>query len=666
MEGFLFEAAVYLLAAVIAVPLSVRLGLGSVLGYLLAGIVIGPILGYAGQAEDLQHFAEFGVVLMLFLIGLELTPRALWDMRHRLIGLGGAQIVLTAGLVTGICWWGFSYPWQTALAIGMILSLSSTAIVLQTLNEKRLMQTPGGRSTFSVLLTQDIAVIPMLAVLPLLAVGSGMAFSPDGSIQRPGDDAAARHGAEGAGGAEQTAEAAKAFIESLPAWGVTLATFGAVAVVILFGMYATRPLFRFVHWARLRELYTAFALLLVLGIAFMMQLVGLSPALGTFLAGVVLANSEFRHELESDIEPFKGLLLGLFFITVGAGINFGLLWRDPLQIVLLTLLLMLTKGLVLWLLAVVFRLKGRNRWLFTLGLAQAGEFGFVLVSFSSQLGVLSASQSGRILLVVALSMLLTPLFFIAYERLQHRMAGDGVDPREPDTIDEQQKVIIAGTGRFGQIVNRLIMLAGMRAVVLDNNLEAIDTMRQFGVKGFFGDPTRPELLHAAGLKDARVLVVALDDKEAALRLVRYARQQRPDLHIVARAHDRVHVYELVQAGADKQVRELFDSSLRAGRYVLEEMGLTDMEAARIEHFFFRKDREALRELAALWKPGVPVSKNPAYVARSRELNSELEAALVEHLDQAQGPVSEMDMRPRMRPFSTAAAQPAETEQGAAT
>ena len=666
MEGFLFEAAVYLLTAVIAVPLSVRLGLGSVLGYLLAGIVIGPILGYAGQAEDLQHFAEFGVVLMLFLIGLELTPRALWDMRHRLIGLGGMQILLTAGLVTGICWWGFSYPWQTALAIGIILSLSSTAIVLQTLNEKRLMQTPGGRSTFSVLLTQDIAVIPMLAVLPLLAVGSGMAFSPDGSIQRPGVEGTAGGHGEGAGGAEQTAEAAKAFIESLPAWGVTLATFGAVAVVILFGMYATRPLFRFVHWARLRELYTAFALLLVLGIAFVMQLVGLSPALGTFLAGVVLANSEFRHELESDIEPFKGLLLGLFFITVGAGINFGLLWRDPLQIVLLTLLLMLTKGLVLWLLAVVFRLKGRNRWLFTLGLAQAGEFGFVLVSFSSQLGVLSASQSGRILLVVALSMLLTPLFFIAYERLQHRMAGDGVDPREPDTIDEQQKVIIAGTGRFGQIVNRLIMLAGMRAVVLDNNLEAIDTMRQFGVKGFFGDPTRPELLHAAGLKDARVLVVALDDKEAALRLVRYARQQRPDLHIVARAHDRVHVYELVQAGADKQVRELFDSSLRAGRYVLEEMGLTDMEAARIEHFFFRKDREALRELAALWKPGVPVSKNPAYVARSRELNSELEAALVEHLDQSLGPVSELEMRPRMRPFSTAAAQPADTEQGAAT
>lgn len=653
MESFLFEAVIYLLAAVIAVPLSVRFGLGSVLGYLLAGILIGPVLGYAGDTEDLKQFAEFGVVLMLFLIGLELTPRALWDMRHKVVGLGGLQIGLTMLLVTAICIYGFGYPWQTSLAIGMIMALSSTAIVLQTLNEKRLMQTAGGRASFSVLLTQDIAVIPMLAVLPLLAVPGAMSFSPDGSIARAGAGAAASsgHPPEGAGQAEQNAEAAMAFIESLPAWGVTLATFGAVALVVLFGMFATRPLFRFVHFAKLRELYTAFALLIVIGIAFLMSLVGLSPALGTFLAGVVLANSEFRHELESDIEPFKGLLLGLFFITVGAGINFSVLLRDPLQIVLLTLLLMLVKGVVLYVLALIFRLKGRNRWLFTLGLAQAGEFGFVLVSFSGQLGVLTGGQSGRILLVVALSMLLTPLFFIAYEKLQHRMTGESGELPEPDKIDEQQPIIIAGIGRFGQMVNRLLMLAGFRAVVLDHNLEAIQTLRSFGVKGFFGDPTRPELLHAAGLAKARVLVVAMDDRAAALRLVNYARQERPDLHIIARAHDRVHVYELYKAGADKIVREMFDSSLRAGRYVLEEMGLTDMEAAKIEHFFFRKDRESLRELAELWQPGVPVSKNAAYVERSRELNTELEAALLEHLEQTSDEVDEIDVKPRLRPFS---------------
>lgn len=625
MEGFLIDALVYLIAAVIAVPIAVRFGMGSVLGYLVAGVIIGPVLGLLTDTEDLQHFAEFGVVLMLFLIGLELSPRQLWEMRHKLLGLGGLQVVVTTGLVTAICIYAFDYAWQTSLALGMIFALSSTAIVLQTLNEKHLMQTGGGRSSFSVLLTQDIAVIPMLAILPLLAIPGAMTFNADGSILRPGVEPV--HAEEGHG-----TEIAMTFIQELPAWGVTLVTLGAVIIVILLGVFATRPLFRFVHLAKLRELYTAFALLIVIGIAFVMILVGLSPALGTFLAGVVLANSEFRHQLESDIEPFKGLLLGLFFITVGAGINFAVLFRDPLQIVLMTLLLMLVKGMVLYVLALIFRIRGRNRWLFTLGLAQAGEFGFVLLSFSSQQGVLPPGLTERALLIVALSMLLTPLFFIAYERLQHRMAGEG-ESREEDTIDEQQPVIIAGIGRFGQVVNRLLMLAGFRAVVLDNNLEAIETMRRFGIKGFFGDPTRPELLHAAGLDDARVLVVALDDKRAANALVRYARSQRPDLHIIARAHDRIHVFELYRAGANDIVREMFDSSLRAGRYALENMGLTDIEAGKIEHFFFRKDRESLRELAGVWRPDVPISENAAYIQRAKELNAQLETALVAHLDE---------------------------------
>lgn len=628
MEGFIYQAVIYLFAAVIAVPLSVRLGMGSVLGYLLAGIIIGPVLNLVANTEDLQHFAEFGVVLMLFLIGLELSPRALWDMRHKLLGLGGLQVTVTTLAVTVVCIYALDLPWQTSLALGMIFALSSTAIVLQTLNEKNLMQTNGGRSTFSVLLTQDIAVIPMLALLPLLAVPGAMSFRGDGSIVRPGVEDG--HGDDHA---EHGAEAAMTFIESLPAWGVTLLTLGAVGLVVLFGVFGTRPLFRFVHLAKLRELYTAFALLIVLGIAFLMILVGLSPALGTFLAGVVLANSEFRHELESDIEPFKGLLLGLFFITVGAGINFSVLFGDPLQIIALTLLLMILKGVVLYVLALVFRIKGRNKWLFTLGLAQAGEFGFVLLSFATQQGVLGPNLTERALLIVALSMLLTPLAFIVYERLQHRMASDGTSLPEADEIDEQQPIIIAGIGRFGQVVHRLLMLAGFRAVVLDHNMEAIETMRRFGVKTFFGDPTRPELLHAAGLEEARVLVVALDERRKITELVRYARKHRPDIHIVARARDRVHVYELYKAGANDIVRELFDSSLRAGRYVLENMGLTDTEASRIEHFFFRKDRENLRELAGLWDAETPLSENPAYVARARELNSELETALVAHLDE---------------------------------
>ncbi len=626
MEGFLFQATIYLGAAVIAVPLASRAGLGSVLGYLLAGIFIGPITGLVGaETEDLQHFAEFGVVLMLFLIGLELEPRALWNMRDKLIGLGGLQVVATLCAVTaGASALGLS--WETAIALGMVLSLSSTAIVLQTLTEKGLMQTQGGRSSFSVLLTQDIAVIPMLALMPLLAP----LYMREAT--GPGHGDAATDGAvEGAPAAAEAAEAAMSLIQSLPAWGATLATLAAVVLIILFGIFAIRPLFHFVHKARLPELNTALALLIVVGIACLMLLVGLSPALGTFLAGVVLANSEFRHQLESDIEPFKGLLLGLFFITVGAGINFDVFFDAPARILGLTLALMAIKGAILYALARIFGLHRRDRWLFTLGLAQAGEFGFVLTSFALQLSVLTTATSQTVLLVIAFSMLLTPLFFIAFEKLAARVTEDA-QPLDDDEIDEQQPIIIAGIGRFGQVVNRMLELSGFRTVMLDHDLETIRTMRRFGFKGFYGDPTRPELLNAAGLKEAKVLVVALDDRDAAVRLVRYARSERPDLHIVARARDRVHVYELYAAGANDIVREIFDSSLRAGRYVLEQMGLSDYEAAQTERTFFRMDRRAVRELAALWQPGVPVSENEEYVARARELNKDLETALVTQLD----------------------------------
>ena len=405
-----------------------------------------------------------------------------------------------------------------------------------------------------------------------------------------------------------------------------------MGLVILFGVFLAKPLFRFIHAARLREMYTAFALLIVVGIAFLMLLVGLSPALGAFLAGVVLANSEFRHELESDLEPFKGLLLGLFFITVGAGINFGILFAAPMTIIGITLAVMAVKGAVLFLLAMIFNIRGRNRWLFTLGLAQAGEFGFVLISFSLQQNVLPLGLGQTMLLVVSLSMLLTPLFFIAYEHLSARMTHHE-DEHEPDEIDEQQPVIIAGIGRFGQVVNRLVRVAGLETTVLDNSLTTIQLMRRFGFKGFFGDPTRPDLLHAAGLATAKVLVVALDDKKAAIKLVELARRERPDIHIIARAHDRVHVYQLYRAGADQIVRELFDSSLRAGRYVLETMGLSEFEAATVTQHFFQHDRAGVRELASLWDPDIPVAENAAYVARAQELDADLETQLVTKLDE---------------------------------
>ncbi|MCF7697904.1 monovalent cation:proton antiporter-2 (CPA2) family protein [Loktanella sp. M215] len=611
METFLLQATIYLGAAVIAVPFAARLGLGSVLGYLAAGIVIGPLTGLVGtEAKDIQHFAEFGVVMMLFLIGLELEPRALWDMRDRLIGLGGLQIVLTTAIVTG-AGMALGYTLQTSLAIGLIMALSSTAIVLQTLSEKGLMQTSGGRSIFSVLLTQDIAVIPMLALLPLLAVaGNRLTIAPDGSLQRTSLD---------------DGHTALSLVDGLPGWGVTLVTIGAVAAVVLAGVYLTRPVFRYIHQAKLREMYTALALLMVVAIAVLMGMVGLSPALGTFLAGVVLANSEFRHELESDLEPFKGLLLGLFFITVGAGINFALLAAQPVRVASYVVGIIIIKGAVLFALSLLFKMKGKDRWLFTLGLAQAGEFGFVLISFSSQQGVLPGSLSEMLLLVIALTMLITPLLFIGFDWLTHRM--DEAEDHEHDEVDEQGAVIIAGIGRFGQMANRLIQSAGFSTVVIDNDLSAVQMMRRFGYRGFFGDPTRPDLLAAAGIDDARVMMVALDDKDTATRLVAYVRKVRPDIHIIARARDRVHVYELYAAGADDIVREMFDSSLRAGRYALENLGLTDFEAAEAETMFYHSDRDMVRELAELWKPGVAVADNPAYVARARQLDNDLETAL---------------------------------------
>lgn len=610
MESFLLQASIYLGAAILIVPLSIRLGLGSVLGFLAAGILIAPsIKMIGGETADLQHFAEFGVVMMLFLIGLELDPRGLWDMRHRLLGLGGLQVGGTTIAIAAAVF-VLGQTWQTALTIGLLLSLSSTAIVLQTLTEKNLMRTNGGRSSFSVLLAQDMAVIPMLALIPLLAV-SGAAVSDD-------------HAAVGA------AAPILSLVQSLPGWAATLLTLVIVAAIVLGGHFLSRPAFRYIHATRLAEMSTFFSLFLVLVIAFLMMMVGLSPALGTFLAGVVLANSEFRHQIEADIAPFKGILLGVFFMTVGVGINLDLIAAQPLALIGMTLGLILIKGLVLLALTVPFRIHGRDRWLFALGLAQAGEFGFVIVSFALQQTILSAAIAETTLLVISLSMLLTPVLFIAYERLS-RLIVDDTPAQEADEIDERGPVIIAGIGRFGQVVNRLVRGSGIQTVVLDSDPKMVETIRRFGVKGYFGDATRPELLEAAGLREASMLVVAIDDNSKATTIVRMARQMRPDLHIIARARDRIHVYELFQAGANDIIRETFDSAIRAGRYVLENMGFTEYEAAQMSRTFFQADRAGLRELAQLWVPGQPVEKNQPYVERAKQLNNEIELALIQGL-----------------------------------
>ncbi len=614
MDGFLLLAFIFLVAGVAAVPIASRLGLGSVLGYLIAGIAISPLLAALHvDVISLQHFAEFGVVMMLFLVGLELEPRMLWAMKAKLLGLGGLQVGLTALAVMGVALM-LGQPWTIALAIGLIFALSSTAIVLQTLGEKGLLKSDGGQSSFQVLLFQDIAVIPMLALIPLLAIPELM--------DAAGHAADAGHGA----GEDAHGPAAPGFVDALEGWQRALVTVAAIAAVIVGGSYLTRPVFRFIAMAKLRELFTATALLIVIAIALLMTFVGLSPALGTFLAGVVLANSEYRHELESDIDPFKGLLLGLFFMTVGAGIDFGLLFGNILGILALTLGLIALKTAILLGLSYLFRIEGADRWLFALGLAQAGEFGFVLLSFSVANEVLPPALADQLLLVVALSMLLTPVLFIAYERLAvPRYTGEA--EREADEIDEEGEVIIAGHGRWGGIVNRMLRSAGYKTVVVDYNSAHLEMIRAFGFKAFYGDASRPDLLHAAGIEKAKMLVVAIDEKDQITEIVRYVVQHYPHVHVIARAKDRNHVYELYAAGCRDIIRELFDSGVRAGRSAFEALGLHPFEADRMARGFVRQDQHAIAELARLYDPETPIHRNSAYVERAKELMAEQEAAM---------------------------------------
>jgi len=566
----LFQAFVYLGAAVLAVPLAQRLGLGSVLGYLLAGVAIGPfglsILGAGG--EDVMHFAEFGVVMMLFVIGLELQPALLWRLRGPILGLGGLQVTLTS-LVVGGAAMAVGLPWQSAAAIGMTLSLSSTAIVLQTLSEKGLLGTAGGQSSFAVLLFQDIAVIPMLAVFPLLAGG-----------------AAADHG---------DAAHATTLVSNLPAWGQTLAVLAAVGLVVGGGRFVLGPFFRQIARTRLREIFTAAALLLVIGIALLMTAVGLSPALGTFLAGVVLANSEYRHELESDIDPFKGLLLGLFFIAVGASIDFGLIVSQPANIAGLVAAIVAVKFAILLALGRAFGLSFAQGLLLAFALPQVGEFAFVLFSFADQLGVLSREVSGPLVAAVALSMAITPLLLLVNERVGARVRGRDLPKREADKIHEAGAVLIAGFGSFGATVGRLLRASGVSTTVLDIDSDRVDLLRRMGLDVYYGDATRHDLLEIAGAGRARLLVIALDTPEKTMALVHIAQKHFPQLTILARAFDWQDAHDLLGAGVAHVYRESLDTSLRLGA-ALRLMGLRAYRAHRAAQRFLRHDEESLREL----------------------------------------------------------------------
>lgn len=565
--AWLTNSLIYLSAAVLVVPLSKALGLGSIIGYLVAGIAIGPWgLGLVSRVEDVLHFAEFGVVLMLFLVGLELEPKRLWNLRRPIFGWGTAQVLSCAAVLFAVgCAVGAS--WRVALVAALGLALSSTAIALQVFGERNLLKTPSGQAGFSILLFQDVAAIPILALLPLLAG----ATAAEQSIT----------------GLERALEAAKII--------------GVIGGIILGGRLLLRPILRWIARSDTPEIFTAAALLLVVAIAALMQLVGLSMALGAFLAGVLLAESEYRRELETDIEPFKGLLLGLFFIAVGMSINFGVLIASPWIMAMLVVGFMVIKLVVIYALAKAMGIAYQERPVFTLLLAQGGEFAFVVFQAAGP-DVLPPEVTSLLIGAVALSMLLSPLLLVLLDRfvLPRYSRNTGTKLEE---ISEQQdaKVLICGFGRYGQIVGRMLMSQGLRVTVLDHDADTVEGLRQFGFRVFYGDATRLDLLRTAGAGTAKVIVVAVDDIEQSLEIVDLVKENFPQARIIARARNVTHLFQLRDRGVTEVEREVFESSLRSARSTLEALGWPAHEARESAMRFRRRNIELSNEIYPHYK-----------------------------------------------------------------
>ena len=557
----MIEALIYLAAAVICVPLARRLGLGSVLGYLIAGAVIGPWgIGLIADVEKMLHFSELGVVLMLFVIGLELEPRRLWSMKSEVFG-GGSLQLFACGVALAVGAFMLGLEWKAALVAGLALALSSTAIAMQTMTERNFTATPTGRSGFAILLFQDIAAIPLLATVPLLAAQK---MASDGTF-----------------------------------WQDALLAFAAIVGVVVIGRYLTRPALRIIAAVDLREVFTAFTLLLVIGIAQLMALAGVSMALGAFLAGVLLASSEYRHALETDIEPFKGLLLGLFFISVGMSIDFGLLRSQPLMVLGLLAGFLTLKLTMLWIVARLIGVTSRQRWLLAVLLSQGGEFAFVVFGAARIAGLISREWDGLLTMTVALSMATTPLLLMLHDWWIGR---ESAPEREADAIDDPTRpVIIAGFGRFGQIVGRMLGANRTRYIVLDHDPDQIDTVRRFGYKVFYGDATRLDLLRAAGAQQATLLINAIDDIDDSIKLTDLVRENFPNLKMIARARNVSHYAELRTRGVDIVERETFESALRVGRHALESLGLDAFRAREMADIFRRRNIAMLEVMVPVFR-----------------------------------------------------------------
>jgi CPA2 family monovalent cation:H+ antiporter-2 len=599
-NGFFIQAIIYLTAAVVFVPIAKKLGLSSILGYLFAGIIIGPfILGLIGQkGEDIMHFAEFGVVMMLFLIGLELEPNKFWKMRKFILGMGTIQVLGTTFIIFFSSYIFLGWEWQTSLTIALALSLSSTAIVLQTLKEKGLSKTSMGRSSFAVLLFQDIAVIPILAIIPLLVSGNTIEYQ----------------------GANES------LIQDFSAWLQTLIVVFTIAVIYFSGKYLIVPLLHIVANTRLQELFTASALLLVVAVSYVMQLVGLSPALGAFMAGVVLANSEFRHELEGDIAPFKGLLLGLFFIGVGASINFNLIYENPTFILWSVVLLVIIKFAVLFGVGVLYKKQSDQNFMFSFALSQAGEFGFVIMSFSMQLNIVEISLSNQVMAIIAISMLITPFLLLLNEKYIDPYFGVTEKSKEiQEKIEETNEVIIAGFGHFGSTIGRMLRANGVNATILDHNSERVELLRKMGFKVYYGDATRLELLHAAGAENAKLFIAAIDNPNINLTVVENIRKYYPNLKILTRARNRVDAYEFLDQGVDNIYRETLYTAVHLGVDALTQLGKRKYTATRQGQRFIKYDEEATRKLA------LKRHDKKAYLATIKDEIDLQEALLIEEV-----------------------------------
>lgn len=577
--GSMHDVILFLSAAVIAVPLARKAGIGAVLGYLLAGMAIGPWgLRLINDVDAVLHFSELGVVLLLFIIGLELNPGKLWQMRRPIFGLGALQVLLTAGLLMGLLLLlGFS--WQSALISGLGLAMSSTAMGLQLMREYGMTRNDGGQSGFAILLFQDMAVVPVLALIPMLAVG-----------------------------ASDTTD-----------WSMIAIRVGGVAALLLGGRYLLRPLFRMIANTGVREVFTAAALLVVLGTAFLMQAIGLSMALGTFLAGVLLAESEFRHELEIAIEPFKGLLLGLFFISVGMAVNLGILLTDPLWVALMVLVLVSVKAAVLFLVSILFRLRRTSRLQLSVVLSQGGEFAFVLFSAAAASRVIDSQQLALLLVSVSLSMMTTPLLMKLLDRwLAKALNTQTVSEEQPHVEDDEPQVIIVGFGRFGQIVGRLLSANKVRITVLERDPNQVSFLRRYGYQVYYGDATQLELLRAAGAAQADSIVIAADDHEANMQIVHLCQEHFPQLQILARARGRVEAHALLSAGVTLFSRETFSSALELGKKALVTTGMHPHRAYRAQQYFKRLDMQMLRDLMPQHQAGV------TEISRVKEARRELD------------------------------------------